>query len=325
MKKIIALALALVMVLGCVSAFALDNDTYYTKDDRNMTNRVSVDNVQPNFLVTTESSVFEDAAMEAKQKTDVWLQVEASGQIDITVPLVAIFKTNIDGGRETISENYKLINYSSAAIAVTKMEIKDYQANVQTNNSDADKNMQLVAMDELEGKYNKYALIVKPDDQYNIQKKGTDVKKQWQEAQDVADDESHQKSPLPSTMFTNDGAGNFTLDSKSNATNELPGLWLVERNPVGSTAGNSSYMQLTLETSKLTFVTKQDTVQKSAANIENGVKLFTITYYVKIDNASAVGEAIHGDTTGTDYNTASPAEPEVVSYHYNGIITNPDA
>lgn len=54
--------------------------------------------------------------------TELWLQVEASGQIDVTVPLVLIFKTDLDGGSATSPSSYKITNNSTAPIAVTKIK-----------------------------------------------------------------------------------------------------------------------------------------------------------------------------------------------------------
>lgn len=54
-------------------------------------------------------------------KTELWLQVDASGQIDVTVPLVLVFKTDIDGGTASTATNYKITNNSSAQLAVTKV------------------------------------------------------------------------------------------------------------------------------------------------------------------------------------------------------------
>lgn len=58
-------------------------------------------------------------------KTELWLQVDASGQIDVTVPLVLIFKTNIDGGSATTGTSYMIQNNSTAPLVVTKIERQD--------------------------------------------------------------------------------------------------------------------------------------------------------------------------------------------------------
>jgi len=107
MKKIIALILALVM-LGSVSVFAAD---VTTDADSSLT----VGNETGKFLVTEDAS---GNAVDAAQHTDIWLQVEASGQIDVTVPLLLVFKTNIDGGNATPPTNYGITNNSTADLAM---------------------------------------------------------------------------------------------------------------------------------------------------------------------------------------------------------------
>ena len=312
MKKIIALALALMMTLGCTVALATEPVA-----DVNMTNRVSTLNVQPNFLVTKETTTEGlSGAMEAAQRTDVWLQVEASGQIDVTVPLVAVFKTNIDGGRDTIANTYKIINHSSAALAVTKVVIEDQNADVSANgNGDQ---LSMVKEAELTG-YNKYSLHFKPTDFYK-----TDAGKAnpvWQVSQDVADSTSAQDGGLMKTNFektTEGGKTIYTKDSHAVAGDEKQGLWLIDREIAGST-DNQSYIELVLNTTKLSFVTSKN---KKEAAVEDGVKIFTITYTVKIDDSSKVGEDIFGRTNGSVYEGEEHSKPGEYEYIYQGLTTN---
>jgi len=101
MKKFLALILATLMLLSC-TAFADNMSVSVGKDD---------------------IAKFEGTTNTAKsQKTDIWLQVEASGQIDVTVPLVLVFKTNIDGGSATTPNTYKITNNSTADLVVTKID-----------------------------------------------------------------------------------------------------------------------------------------------------------------------------------------------------------
>ena len=105
MKKIIALILALVM-LGSMSVFAADADV----------SSLTVGDDEGSFKVDA------DNANTASQSTDLWLQVEASGQIDVTLPLLLVFKTNIDGGEAATGTNYKITNNSSAPLVVTEVD-----------------------------------------------------------------------------------------------------------------------------------------------------------------------------------------------------------
>lgn len=55
--------------------------------------------------------------------TDLWLQVAANGQIDVTVPLNIVFKTNIDGGAAMEPTNYGITNNNNAPVKVTSVEV----------------------------------------------------------------------------------------------------------------------------------------------------------------------------------------------------------
>lgn len=100
MKKLISVLLSIVMVLALTTtAFATEIE------------------VRKDVAYKAENATVND-----KANTELWLQVEASGQIDVTVPLVLVFKTNIDGGAAVTADNYKITNNSSADVAVTAMK-----------------------------------------------------------------------------------------------------------------------------------------------------------------------------------------------------------
>lgn len=106
MKKILAIALALVLVLSCFALADTANNATFK--------------VTPGVTCTLDSD--SNASVKSgKVCTEVWLQVEAAGQIDVEVPLVLVFKTNIDGGVATIDSDYKMTNHSTADLAVIKV------------------------------------------------------------------------------------------------------------------------------------------------------------------------------------------------------------
>ena len=288
MKKIIALALALVMVMSCTLALAADE---------NMTNKVATTNSP--FLVgtaTTTDGLF--GYKDASQRTDVWLQVEASGQIDVTIPLVAIFKTNIDGGTSDISRQYKMINNSSAAVKVTKVVVTDDNAAVNMNGETGNN---MVLKGELEeGAYNQYTLSILPEDRYQNTKF-------W-------------ASGVPKNVgqhFTQEG-NTYTLDSAVDGKyEEQQGLWRVDYNDKAPAGMDESYIDLKLSTSKLNFVTAQK--KNNDAAIENGVQIFHISYTVMIDDYNAAGGDIEGAMDGSRYNNGEHMAPTTYSYQYDDV------
>lgn len=109
MKKTMALLLALVLLVTVnMSALATgpDNGTFEVK--------TGVTSTYENKVKSGESG---------NVKTELWLQVEASGQINVTVPLVLVFKTNIDGGSATSPDTYAIENNSTAQVNVTKLAV----------------------------------------------------------------------------------------------------------------------------------------------------------------------------------------------------------
>ena len=284
MKKIVSLILALAMILSCTAVLAAETGSTGT----NMTNEHI--GAQENFAIddpTTKTS--------ASQSTDIWLQVEAAGQIDVTIPLVAVFKTNIDGGTSTIGSNYKMINNSSAAIKVAKVVVTDQNVNVTTNGQPT-ANMTLVKA--FTGKYDEYTLTMKPTDYY--------TEPYWKTAENVA--EFSASNP-------------YTKDSKQGNTYvEKKGLWRVEKSDKAAGGKDESYIELVLTTSKLDFVTLQkDTIKNGDVNtIEDGVKIVTINYTVMIDDSEGVGEDIKGSSTETATWTNLAPVTTTVSYSYTG-------
>jgi len=273
------------MLLSCTAAVAADDD--------NQTKWMDEKYVSEGFNFNETTGGDHTNEISATQKTDVWLQVEASGQIDVTVPLVAVFKTNIDGnmGQEKkISKNYVITNNSTAPLAVTKVEIQDHKADVTVNG----KTSNMTMVDTLNQKvYDQYKLTFFPEDHNTRTGSKGSI---WTAAQNVGyapTDPAYQTS----RTFTKNG-DLYTLDSGSTALDQKMGLWTIERKTYegDKAVGKESYIQLGLETSPLSFVTELK--DKDASAVENGIKLFTITYTVKIDDSYAVGEDIQGYEEG---------------------------
>ncbi len=118
MKKLISFLLVIMMLCSMsVSAFAADGEPEAVPAAPADISTIAVGEATHNFKVDNNLTT-------ASQETDLWLQVEASGQIDVTIPLLLVFKTNIDGGAATEATNYKLTNNNNANLVVTKIEAK---------------------------------------------------------------------------------------------------------------------------------------------------------------------------------------------------------
>lgn len=264
MKKILALILAAMMLLGG-AAMATNMEEAYVGDQDDFVKAGTPD--------TTSAS----------QSTDVWLQVEASGQIDVTVPLVVVFKTNIDGGSASTGNAYKIVNNSSAAIKVTEVKVQDQKTDVSGNGITSNMTMVSALPQADSATYDQYTLTMKPTDYYQNKNYFT-----------TADGENVY------TYFTDVGTaseqGTFVKTADGVQTQ---GLWRIERSDGAEGGSDESHINLTLSTSKLSFVTNQKSEDKPA--VENGVKLFNVAYTVKIDDSTAVGGDIEDETVNHAY------------------------
>lgn len=107
MKKIISVLLAMILICSSVAALATTTTT---------TGSVMGGSTK-DFIQTPTPTMTSNS-----QKTQMWVRVAASGQINCTIPLVLVFDTNIDGGEATISkDNYYITNNSTAPIVVTNV------------------------------------------------------------------------------------------------------------------------------------------------------------------------------------------------------------
>lgn len=264
MKKVFALVLSLMMILCSVSALA----TEVTEAD-------TIVNGSATFLETDEDG---DADIDVRGEiryrdegkfdvtgeaaTELWLQVEASGQIDVTVPLVLVFQTNIDGGEATSPNTYKITNHSSADLVVTQIKVTD------------------VATEDNKQPMTKVAwLDVLKEDQYKAKLNvgegvtlGKGQPREYDLKRETYTAERHQ-------------GGIFELRKAEADKYE---------------EGTDTPIALTMKTGRLSFVTsrveKNPKDENSQLNDEmdttKGIQLMTITYTVAIDTSDAYGEEI---------------------------------
>jgi len=191
--------------------------------------------------------------------TEIWLQVDAAGQIDVTVPLVLVFKTNIDGGTASSPEAYKMTNNSTADIAVTSIKVTPVNTDAETQ-----------PMEFVE-----YDTVADTVDQYGL--------KLSVEATE-ADDDNHRAAheAYDKDMF------DFTVDADT-ADVKDGGLFQVFK-------GATTRITALMKTGPLSFTTlrkNSDTAgQPSELDTTKGVKIITITYTVGIDAQNAIGTDI---------------------------------
>lgn len=263
MKKVFALVLALMMILCSVSALA----TEVAESD-------TIVNGSATFLETGETG---DADIDVRGEiryrdegkfdvsgeaaTELWLQVEASGQIDVTVPLVLVFQTNIDGGEATSPNTYKITNHSSADLVVTQIKVTDVktEANKQP--------MTKVAwIDGL--KEDQYKAKLAVGEGVTL---GKGQHREYDLKQETYTAERHQ-------------GGIFELRKAEADKYE---------------EGTDTPIALTMKTGRLSFVTSRVETPKTdegqmddAMDNTKGIQLMTITYTVAIDTSDAYGEEI---------------------------------
>lgn len=121
MKKIIALVLAAMMLFSAVAFASSQQESteptatpkpVTTFEDKGLTYTYNYDKV------TTST----DPAPSVN--TQVWLQVKAEGQINVKVPLVLVFSTNMEGGTSTIADAYKITNNNANnAVAIKGIKV----------------------------------------------------------------------------------------------------------------------------------------------------------------------------------------------------------
>jgi len=129
MKKFMAILLVAIMMLSTV-AFATSASTITGRDpadgEANKDSFLNTNGAESKFLADEGHDDIKagNDHTTGEVDTELWLQVTAGGQIDVTVPLVLIFSTNIDGGTATQAQNYKIINNNLFnSVSVDKIEV----------------------------------------------------------------------------------------------------------------------------------------------------------------------------------------------------------
>jgi len=293
MKKILALILAAMLVLSCTVALATttyDTDYGYTDGDQEAkakgtnpgaskveANNKTIETADVKWMDESSTNADMDVGVDvrysksdeknqdhATAKTEMWLQVDATGQIDVTVPLVVVFQTNIDGGSATSPSAYRIINYSSANLCVTKIEVSAEAKATGTNP------MTLKA-------YSTETLV---QDEYKAQltAKGQAGKKEG----------GTESVDLKFDMLTTKAYENPASRG---------GLFQLAKGDTDGKTGNTSDkygtitdMEFAMSTGKLSFVTKQQ--DNGDIDYTKGVKLLTVTYTIAIDTQDAIGAAV---------------------------------
>jgi len=241
MKKLISFLLVIMMLCSMsVSAFATDDTKIGSSAKRDS---------------------FTDETATGDVNTELWLQVDADGQIDVTVPLVLVFRTNIDGGKATSPGAYSIANMSSSDLVVTKIETKtETTSNPMTLK---EFNTTTLARDEY-----KVQLTV-PD--------GVTL--------GVDDDDK--------TTQLNNG---WDLSTPTHENDKLYGGLFELAKPESGDTLKSTRIIADMETGSLSFVTTRNedatTGADAGMNNEYGVKLLTVTFTVAIDTSDAIGEEI---------------------------------
>lgn len=245
MKKFLAMLLAAMMLLSSVGAMA------EVQDDSTLKIKPAVN-----------SRFYSDSTTEGEVDTELWLQVAADGQIDVTVPLVLIFSTNVDGGKATEANNYKIVNNNDrSSISVDKIEVKRN-----------DNNSHMTLVDSNNTGWNnttrdQYYVTLKPSTTYT----GSDAT-----ANDVLETQVYDLYIAANTQY-----------SKNGENEKSESLFRI---------GENSSVKLTanMVTTPLTFVTgitdeANDTYlikgegEADAANSGKGIELLTITYTVALE------------------------------------------
>lgn len=277
MKKFFAMLLAAMMLLSCVSAMATGLPDYISTEVDPRDDIVAVETFVNTLTATTNGIVDTFKANDQTSGTvgtELWLQVSAQGQIDVTVPLALVFATNIDGGEATEASNYGITNYSTADLKVTKIEYVKHDDNPMQLEVEIDTDDVDTFEGYLEAGERKFPFCMTKDTVY---------------------------STYSDYEYTDNQV--FELESAYDGGN-------TKASNVGKKTEITAYM----ETSRLSFVTQQKSNkevkdsttpdQDTEAMATKGVQLLTVVYTIAVDdndyNAADANKEINynGDIPG---------------------------
>lgn len=260
MKKLISLFLALVMLMSCATVLAESTDKNATMTVGTPVSHYATDNEEAGATEAATPSV----------NTEIWLQVDAAGQIDVTVPLVLVFKTNIDGGTASSPAAYVMTNNSTADIAVTSIKVNPVDTDTEAQP------MEFVA----------YNTVGDTVDQYGLK-----LSVEATEADAANHRAAHAAYDKDMFDFTEEADTADVMDG---------GLFQVFK-------GATTKITALMKTGPLSFTTLRkagDTAaDPSVLDTDKGVKIITITYTVGIDAQNAIGD----DITDADEQFKAPA------------------
>lgn len=257
MKKFLSLVLAAMMLLSCTAAFAADT-----------VEAIDVRETDDRYTTGSDATEMDDA------KTELWLQVDANGQIDVTVPLVLVFQTNIDGGEVTSPATYKITNHGTSDLVVTKIDTDI----VADNNTTQPMNMVAYTTDPAEDEYRAQltagnGVII-----------GTGATNGWDLIKD------HENDKLKGGLFE-------VLKAKANGTAVDTAIAVTMK------TGPLSFITSRLEGDKDTGI-----------DDKKGVKLMTVTYTMAIDTSDAIGETITTSDVSEDLSVKEGEEAKNLNY-----------
>ena len=212
-------------------------------------------------------------------KTELWMQVDASGQIDVTVPLVLVFSTNVDGGKATAASNYKIYNNNQRnSIAVDKIKVV---------NEDNSKTMSFWTE-----KYFNKNIATNPDsrDSYYVVLNP--------ELVDTTAASANQETLNSLAMNTQLHVSKFDLRNAVKDIDAYDETSDPDKALMTIGQGGSINLKPTMETTPLTFITEGYAATEGgySDNATTGIKLLTVTY-----------------TVGLQYNTKTSAD--IPNYH----------
>ncbi|MBR4039476.1 MAG: hypothetical protein IKJ11_05185 [Clostridia bacterium] len=311
MKKFLSLLLAAMMLLSCTTAFAA-SDTVQNTTHGDWDNTTA--DIDAYDSVTYSDTTDYDTT--AELGTELWMQVTADGQIDVTVPLVLVFQTNIDGGTANTAEDYRISNNNNAEVVVTKVEFD------KTVRGGTDKKpMEMVAY--ADGK-------TLTENQYMVQ---LDVVTDTTNGAELVNGNTLNGDYVENTNMTvvdyagasstgtNGGKYDMLATSYAKPAKE-GGLFKLNKTANGTTK-TDTYLDVTMGTGRLSFVTATTYDDEDNEVLDNtkGVHLLTATYTVAIDTSKQYGDVIEGANGSTILRSAENEIIVNVTGNGSGTVT----